>query len=67
VVGLLLIIPPVRHLVWRLFGRSINVRTYSTGFRGRRRRDDFVDLSPEDYHRQDDDRRPPNPRLRELD
>lgn len=67
VVGLLLIIPPVRHLVWRLFGRNINVRTYSTGFRRRPRRDDFVDLSPEDYRRQDDGQTPPKPRLQDLD
>lgn len=53
ILGLLLIIPPVRHLVWRLWGRSINVRTFSTGFRGGRKRDDFVDLPPEDFSRQD--------------
>jgi UPF0716 protein FxsA len=65
VIGLLLIVPPIRHLVWRLFGRSINV-TYSRGFRRGRRRDDYVDLSPEDFRRQDD-RPSPNPRLREPD
>ena len=64
-VGLLLIIPPVRHLVWRLLGRSINV-TYSRNFRRGRRRNDFVDLSPEDFQRQDE---PPShsPRLQEPD
>lgn len=67
VVGLLLIVPPVRHLVWRLFGRSIRVQTYSSGFRRRRRRDDFVDLPPEDYRRDDGDQTAPKPRLRDLD
>jgi UPF0716 protein FxsA len=64
IVGLLLIVPPIRHLIWRLFGRGMNV-TYSRGFR-RRKRDDYVDLSPEDFRRQDD-RPSPNPRLREPD
>lgn len=60
--GLLLIIPAVRRLVWHFIGRSINV-TYSSGFRRRgQRRQDFVDLAPEDYRRQDGDE-PENPRL----
>jgi UPF0716 protein FxsA len=65
IVGLLLIIPPIRHLIWRLFGRSINV-TYSRGFRRGWRRDDYVDLSPDDFRRQDE-RPSGNPRLREPD
>jgi len=66
IVGLLLLIPPVRHLVWRLWGRSVNITTFSTGFRHRRRRDDFVDLSPEDFRREDDST-PSDRRLREPD
>jgi UPF0716 protein FxsA len=64
-VGLLLIVPPIRRQVWRLLGRSINV-TYSGNFRRGRRRDDFVDLSPDDFRRQDE---PPSrsPRLQEPD
>jgi UPF0716 protein FxsA len=65
VVGLLLIVPPIRHLIWRLFGRSINV-TYSRGFRRGWRRDDYVDLSPDDFRR-DDDRPSSDPRLRKPD
>jgi UPF0716 protein FxsA len=65
VVGLLLIVPPVRHLIWRLLGRNINV-VYAGGFRRGKRRDDFVDLSPDDFRRQDDDL-PSNPRLRKPD
>lgn len=65
VAGLLLIIPPIRHLVWRLWGRSINV-TYSSGFRRGHRRSDYVDLSPEDFRRQE--RGPSSdPRLGERD
>ncbi len=66
IVGLLLIIPPVRHLIWRLLGRSISVRAYSTGFRRGRRRDDYVDLSPEDFRREKDDPSD-NPQLRGRD
>jgi UPF0716 protein FxsA len=64
IVGLLLIIPPIRRYVWRLWGRSLSIRTYSSGFR-RRRSDDFVDLSPDDFKRQDDDSL--DPRLRRPD
>ena len=62
VVGLLLIIPPIRHLIWRLLGQSISVRATSTGFRRSRRRDDYVDLSPEDFRRENDNPSD-NPRL----
>ncbi len=65
VIGLLLIVPPIRHLVWRLLGRSINV-SYSSSFRRSRRRDDFVDLSPDDFRRQDEPRAS-SPRLQEPD
>jgi len=60
IAGLLLIVPPIRHLVWRLLGRHISVR-YSRGGR-RSQRSDYVDLSPDDFHRQDDGPRP-TPRL----
>ena len=66
IIGLLLIVPPIRRLVWRLFGRSINVRTFTTGFRRGPRRDDFVDLSPADFQRDDDDA-PSAPRIRKPD
>ena len=66
IAGLLLIVPPIRHLIWRLLGRTINVRSYSTGFRRGKARDDFVDLSPDDFSRQDDDSSS-NPRLRKRD
>jgi UPF0716 protein FxsA len=56
IAGLLLMIPLVRRLVWRLWGKSINV-SYTNGFR-RRKRSDFVDLSPEDFRRQDDPQSP---------
>jgi UPF0716 protein FxsA len=60
-VGLLLIVPPIRHLVWRYLGKSINVR-YSRSGPGQQRRADYVDLSPDDFHRRDDGPRP-SPRL----
>jgi UPF0716 protein FxsA len=66
IAGLLLIIPPVRHFVWRLVGRNISVRSYSSGFRRGKRRESYVDLSPEDFRREDDEPSS-NPRLREPD
>ncbi|MDB5523502.1 MAG: Exclusion suppressor FxsA [Rhizobium sp.] len=66
IIGLLLIVPPIRHVIWRLWGKSINVQTYSSGFRRGRRSDDFVDLSPDDFERQDDPP-PSDPRLRKPD
>jgi len=65
IVGLLLLVPPVRQLIWRLVGRRINV-SYHTRYRRRRRQDDFVDLSKEDYRRNDNSPSS-GPRLREPD
>ena len=67
-VGLLLMIPFVRMLVRRFLASRIKVFTSANhrgGFRRRRREEDVVDLSPEDFERQtprhDSDRpdRPP--------
>lgn len=64
--GLLLIIPPIRHLVWRLWGRSVRIRTYSGHPRRGRRREEFYDLPPEDFRRDDAPGDPP-PTLRDPD
>jgi UPF0716 protein FxsA len=66
-VGVLLMLPPVRHLVWGFVSRNMIVTTnFSGGFRRRKGREDYVDLSPEDYSR-DDDRPGNDPRLRRPD
>lgn len=64
IAGLLLLVPPVRKLIWRLIGRRINV-SYNARYRRGRQRDDFVDLSKDDYRRDDDPRS--DPRLSERD
>lgn len=70
-VGLLLLLPPVRSLVWKIVGRNmvVNYNFRGRGFRGGRNRDDFVDLSPEDYRRDDDQNDTPrnDPRLNRPD
>jgi UPF0716 protein FxsA len=58
-IGLLLMVPPVRRLVWMLFRRHIRIVTFSASdFREEARYDDdpddVVDLSPEDYARRPD-------------
>lgn len=67
IVGLLLLLPPVRSLVWRFVSRNIivNYSFRGRGFRRGRRGDDFVDLSPEDYRRKDEpeNRQGNDPRL----
>ncbi|MCO6391016.1 membrane protein FxsA [Aliihoeflea aestuarii] len=65
-IGLLLFLPPVRDLGWRLLKSRIKVATVQTGSGYRRAREDVVDLDEDDYHDLDNDpqRRPPfDPRL----
>lgn len=59
--GLLLFLPPVRDLAWRLFkGRIVLATSFSTGgFRGRRR-EKVIDLEDGDYSREDDFKRGPD-------
>jgi UPF0716 protein FxsA len=62
IIGLLLMIPFVRRLVRNFIKSRVTVRgfgSYRGGFRRRRQEEDVVDLSPEDFHRQD--RRNPLP------
>ncbi|MBL0374159.1 FxsA family protein [Rhizobium sp. KVB221] len=55
IIGLLLLVPPLRRMIWIYASRNMRVTTYYGGHRrGRRRPDDYVDLSPEDYRREDD-------------
>jgi UPF0716 protein FxsA len=55
IAGLLLMIPLVRRLVWGFVSRNMVVSyKFAGGFRPGRRRDEFVDLSPEDFRRGDD-------------
>jgi UPF0716 protein FxsA len=67
IIGLALLLPPVRRLVWGFVSRNMVVSyNYAGGFRRGKRREDFVDLSPDDYRRDDDepnDRPGNNPRL----
>lgn len=65
IVGLLLMIPFVRRLVRNFLKSRITVRGFSSyrgGFRRGRRKEDVVDLSPEDFHRQEP-RDPPRPTI----
>ena len=57
VFGLLLLLPPARTLVWHFVSRNVivNYSARGHGFRRGRGRDDFVDLSPKDYRREDND------------
>jgi UPF0716 protein FxsA len=64
--GLLLIIPPVRQFVWRLWGRSVRIRTHTSYSRRGGRREDVLDLPPEDFRRDDKPSDPPH-RLRDPD
>jgi UPF0716 protein FxsA len=57
VVGLLLMVPPVRRGLWSLIRSRLVVTEFtvnSSGFR-RRREDGVVDLSPEDFERREED------------
>lgn len=67
IIGLLLLIPILRHLAWGLVSRNMVVHyDYASDFRNNRRQEDYVDLAPEDYRR--DDERPNNgPQLRRPD
>jgi UPF0716 protein FxsA len=54
IVGLVLLLPPVRRLIWRRWAKNFQMRSFhSAGSRGRSK-DDVVDLDPEDFHRSDD-------------
>jgi UPF0716 protein FxsA len=56
VIGLLLMIPFIRRLVGQFLKSRVTVRgfgSYRTGFRHRRPQEDVVDLTPEDFHRQE--------------
>lgn len=71
IVALLLLLPPVRRLIWRHWANKIQMRTYYTSSHssgpnrnGARSKDDFVDLSPEDFRRDID---PDAPRLNRPD
>jgi UPF0716 protein FxsA len=69
IIGLLLMIPFVRRLVRNFIKSRVTVRgfgSYRGGFRRRRQEEDVVDLSPEDFHRQDR-RNPPPPTIDHRD
>lgn len=74
VVGLLLMLPPVRSAIRHVLRSRMTFTTVRTGrepgqgYR-RRRDDDVVDLSPEDFERRDgrDDRDPPAGRIEYRD
>ena len=66
-IGLLLMIPFVRRLVWGFVSRNMVVSyKYAGGFRRRQGRDDYVDLSPDEYTK-DGDRQGTDPRLKRPD
>lgn len=67
VIGLMLIVPPIRHFLWKAFGPKLTITSYTAEFHQRRDRpDDFVDLSPEDYRRTGEQPHTPR-RLRDSD
>ncbi|RWC23510.1 MAG: membrane protein FxsA [Mesorhizobium sp.] len=61
IIGLLLFLPPVRDLAWRVLkSRVVLATNFSTGgFRGRQR-DKTIDLDDGDYSREDDFKRGPD-------
>lgn len=68
-IGLLLMIPFVRRLVRSFLKSRVTVRGFGPqrgGFRRGRRPEDVVDLSPEDFHRQER-RNPPRPTIDHQD
>ena len=69
IVGLLLMIPFVRRLVRNFLKARVTVKgfgSYRSGFRRRRQDEDVVDLSPEDFRRQEP-RDPPRPTIDHRD
>jgi UPF0716 protein FxsA len=68
VIGLFLMIPFVRRLVRNFLKSRVTVREFSSyrGFRRRRREEDVVDLSPEDFQRHEP-RDPPRPTIDHRD
>lgn len=66
IIGLLLMIPFVRRLVRNFLKSRVTVKGFSGGFRRRRREEDVVDLSPEDFRRQEP-RDPPRPTIDHRD
>ena len=65
ILGLLLMVPFIRRLVRNFLKSRVTVRgfgIYGGGFRRRRREEDVVDLSPEDFRRQEQ-RNPPHPTI----
>ena len=69
IIGLLLMIPFVRRLVRNFIKSRVTVRgfgSYRSGFRRARREEDVVDLSPEDFHREQP-RNPPRPTIDHQD
>lgn len=65
IVGLLLMIPFIRRLIRNFIKSRVTVRGFSSyggGFRHRRREEDVVDLTPEDFRR-DKPRDPPRPTI----
>lgn len=59
--GILLFLPPVRDLTWRLLkGRIVLATNFSTGGFGARQRDKTIDLDDSDYSRGDDYKRGPD-------
>ncbi|TIQ31319.1 MAG: membrane protein FxsA [Mesorhizobium sp.] len=60
IIAILLLLPPVRDLAWRLLKNRIVVATsFSSGFSARRR-DRVIDLDDSDYTREDDFKRGPD-------
>ena len=69
IIGLLLMVPFVRRLVRNFIKSRVTVRgfgSYRSGFRRQRRGEDVVDLSPEDFHREEP-RDPPRPTIDHRD
>lgn len=59
--GILLFLPPVRDLAWRLLkGRIVLATNFSTGGFRARQRDKTIDLDDSDYSRGDDYKRGPD-------
>lgn len=59
IIAILLLLPPVRDLAWRLLKNRIVLATsFSSGFRARR--DKVIDLDDSDYSREDDFKRGPD-------
>ncbi|RUV90383.1 membrane protein FxsA [Mesorhizobium sp. M1A.F.Ca.IN.022.07.1.1] len=60
IVAILLLLPPMRDLAWRLLkNRIVMATSFSSGFSARRR-DRVIDLDDSDFSRQDDYKRGPD-------